>query len=399
VAVAAGDSGQAGRLAKRAAALLDEPPLTLLLGAQAAQLAGEEGAAKRSFEAMLEHKETEFLGLRGLLAQARREGDSEAALSLARRARDLRPEAPWVLDTLFDLESAAGNWGPAEEALGQATRLKLVAPEEGRRRRALVLMGRAGKAGDDGAALEAALGALKAAPELVPATALAARLLAASGKDKRAEKLLREGWRAHPHPDLLAAYQAVHESATAEERLAGFRKLSAERAGEPESRLALAGLALAAGRGDEARAELDKLGAVADARAYRLMAALEEQAGNGEAARAALARAAAAPPGPAWLCRACGRLSAEWLPRCANCGGFDDLEWTAREGTGDAALPVPMRAPPADDAASAGQERVDSPEVAEEAAAPPVAAPRVPPPPDVPAAPGHDPRPAPESSG
>lgn len=409
VAVAAGDSGQAGRLAKRAAALLDEPPLTLLLGAQAAQLAGEEGTARRSFEAMLEHPETEFLGLRGLLAQARREGDAEAALSLARRARDLRPDAPWVLDTLFDLETAAGNWGPAEEVLGQATRLKLVSADEGRRRRALVLMGRARTAqagGDAAAALEAALGARKAAPELVPATALAARLLAAGGKVKRAEKLLQEGWRARPHPDLLAAYQAVDEDATPEARLAGFRKLSAARAGDPESLLALAGLALAAGRWDEARAELHKLGAAADARAYLLAAALEEQAGDGEAARAALARAAAAPPGPAWLCRACGRASAEWAPRCAACGGFDDLDWTAREGTGEVALPVPVPAVPALEDPPAGQDLVEPAVLPEEGAAPegsalpaPATGAGVPPPPDIPAAPGPGTRPTSESSG
>ena len=35
---------------------------------------------------MLKHPETEFLGLRGLLAQAMKEGDWETALKLARRA-------------------------------------------------------------------------------------------------------------------------------------------------------------------------------------------------------------------------------------------------------------------------------------------------------------------------
>src|ERR1700736_2249975 len=78
VAVAAGDAQDAQRLARRSDVLLAYPPLTLLLSAQAAQLDGDEGAAKRFFTAMLERRETEFLGLRGLLNQALREGDRGA---------------------------------------------------------------------------------------------------------------------------------------------------------------------------------------------------------------------------------------------------------------------------------------------------------------------------------
>ncbi|MBT4490041.1 MAG: heme biosynthesis protein HemY, partial [Rhodospirillaceae bacterium] len=64
VAVAAGDVGQAKKLAQRTAQLLDEPSLTLLLSAQAAQLDGDEAGAKEHFQAMADRPETEFLGLR-----------------------------------------------------------------------------------------------------------------------------------------------------------------------------------------------------------------------------------------------------------------------------------------------------------------------------------------------
>jgi HemY protein len=393
VAVAAGDAGQAGRLAKRATALLDEPPLTLLLGAQAAQLGGDEGAAKRSFEAMLARPETEFLGLRGLLAQARREGDDAAALELARRARELRPDAPWVLETLFDLESAAGNWGAAEATLGRAAKLKLVEPEAARRRRALVLLGRVRAEAADGnpaLALEAALGAHKAAPELSPATVLAVDLLTESGKGKRAEKLLQEGWRAAPHPDLVAAFERLHQGATAAARLDAFRKIAATRPEDPESRLALAGLALAAEQTDEARRELAALGEAADARAHRLAATLEQRAGNPDAAMAALSRAAAAPPGPAWRCGHCGQTSADWGPRCPACGAFDGLAWSV----GAAVTPTPLAMPEPGPPEVAPAPAVSLPEpapaaeaaVTEESGLPAVpAAGQVPPPPDVPA--------------
>src|SRR5690606_40477334 len=54
VAVAAGDAAEARRWSRQADVLLAEPPLTLLLSAQAAQLNGDEAAARRHFEAMLE---------------------------------------------------------------------------------------------------------------------------------------------------------------------------------------------------------------------------------------------------------------------------------------------------------------------------------------------------------
>ena len=58
VAVAAGDPDEARKWSRKAQVLKEEPPLTLLLAAQAAQLNGDDQAAKRYFEAMLESEET-----------------------------------------------------------------------------------------------------------------------------------------------------------------------------------------------------------------------------------------------------------------------------------------------------------------------------------------------------
>ena len=103
VAVAAGDAVEAARLARRADGLLRDPPLTLLLSAQAAQLNGDERAARRYFETMLESPDTKFLGLRGLVMQAIKEGDETQALAYLRQARALKPKSSWVHTTLFDL--------------------------------------------------------------------------------------------------------------------------------------------------------------------------------------------------------------------------------------------------------------------------------------------------------
>ena len=60
VAVAAGDTEEALKQAKLAEILLNEPPLTMLLSAQAAQLNGDEKAAKEFFIEMTKKNDMEW---------------------------------------------------------------------------------------------------------------------------------------------------------------------------------------------------------------------------------------------------------------------------------------------------------------------------------------------------
>ena len=55
-------------------------------------------------------------------------------------------------------------------------------------------------------ARELALEAVKLAPDLVPAAALAGRLLGASGEKRKATRIIEAAWRANPHPDLADAF-------------------------------------------------------------------------------------------------------------------------------------------------------------------------------------------------
>ena len=119
-ALAAGNADAARSHAGRADRLLGTGPLTLLMRAQAAQLAGEEAAAGQHYAAMTALPEGEFLGLRGLLGQAMRRSDVEEARRLLARAAQLAPKSRWVNQTRFDLECAAGNWNSAAEILAHA---------------------------------------------------------------------------------------------------------------------------------------------------------------------------------------------------------------------------------------------------------------------------------------
>ena len=331
VAAAAGDAKAARRMGAKAGQLV-QTPLNLLLLAQAAQLNRDEAGAKRYFSAMLEHPETEFLGLRGLIVQASKAGDWEAARAYARRAYGLAPDTEWLSTVLFDLEARAGDWRAAQKTLEAAVRAKLVDPQDAPRRRAVVLAERALGARADGQAHDAlalAREAHKLDPGLVAATAIAAGLLASQGKARPAARMVEAGWKCGPHPDLARAYAAIAPDEPALERARRFERLHALNPDHPESRIALAEAALEAELWGEARRHLEAAaGERPTQRVYRLLSALEERQGSdAEAVRHWLLRAASAAPGAAWLCGKCGAAAEHWRARCDACGAFDSLAW------------------------------------------------------------------------
>jgi HemY protein len=360
VAVAAGDPQEAQRCAGRADALLADPPLTLLLSAQAAQLGGDETAAKRFFTAMLERPEMEFLGLRGLLNQALRAGDRGTALRLTERAAALRPDTTWAVESLFDLEAREGRWDAALETLAQAVKRRIIPRERARHHRGVILyeLSLAALAGGERArGRNLAAQAQSLTPDLAAPAAHYTRLLLQHGRTGPAAKAIEGAWRTIPHPDLAQVYGAIHDGAPPLERLKSFERLAAQNPDARETHLALAEVALDAQLWGEARRHLEEaLSAPAPPIIARLpnpapfpatpdhdedaslagptprlclmMARLEEaEHGVGPASREWLDRAVTAMPDPRYVCATCGGESLEWKSRCPHCGSFDALAW------------------------------------------------------------------------
>jgi len=358
VAVAAGDRGEAQQQARRADVLLNEPPLTMLLSAQAAQLNGDEDAAKRYFTAMLERPETAFLGLRGLLMQAQREGDDTEALRLAARAKALQPKTPWVLKTLLELQLKQGPWRQAQAALNDAVKGKALDAADAARLRTAVQLGcsvEAEEQGDRNGALDFAKKAHADAPANIAATVRYATLLAAAGKTGAMERLARDAWIRTPHPDLVRLYRAAGKEKRPVDTVKRVEKLIAGNQSHIESQIALARAYLDAGIWGAARTHLEAAcGDDPPARVCRMMAELEESempeadgshGGDAEAARRWLMRASVASPDPAWVCSECGAEAAEWSPRCPNCAAPGTLNWRVRTRTPAQAEPAMLATP------------------------------------------------------
>jgi HemY protein len=331
MAVGIGDGRSARRSANEARRLIGDEPLTLLLRAQAAQLAGDKEEAESAFRAMLEQPETRPLGYRGLFVEARRRGDATEAFSLAERAVKANPNVPWAGPALLELQGTRRDWDGALASVERNAANRLIDKPDARRQRAVLLTAKALDLTDRGVADEAfdlVREAVKLAPDLVPAAALAGRLYAESGDPRRASKIVETAWRAGPHPDLAEVYVHVRPGESAAERLKRAEYLSKRIPEHPEGILALAQAALAAREFDRARAVLVPMTATPTRRVCLLMAEIENaETGDLGRARAWLARGLNAARDPAWV--ADGLVSDTWEPVSPISGRLDAFEWKA----------------------------------------------------------------------
>jgi HemY protein len=285
VAVAAGDGETATRHARRAEALIDDRPLTMLLSAQAAQLQGDDKAAEKFFTAMLDRPSTEFLGVRGLLGQALKREDWKEALGLARRAHRLNPKSEWVTQTLYDLQKKTGEWEGATATLEESAKRKLIPPGQLPPQRAALLHNSSLEAtGADATRLEKK--AFDADPSFVPAAVRYARLLIAEGNLRKAAGVIEQAWRHNPDPELAEVYYLTRKSEDALQKVEAAKRLAKSNPNHAESRINVASAALEARLWGEARKSLEPLtGEDASPRVCRLMAELEESE-HGDLARA-----------------------------------------------------------------------------------------------------------------
>jgi HemY protein len=328
VAVGSGDAVAARKFMQEASRIAPGEPLTLLLRAQTAQLCGDREAAARSFELMAGRDDTRLLGLHGLFIEARRRNDPAAALLYAEEAAKHVAVPGWAGQAVLEFRCVARDWSGALHRLERNMESGLVDKATYRRQRAVLLTAQAlaAEAGDRDRAKTLVLEATKLAPSLVPAAALAGRLLAEAGELRKAGRIIEAAWRANPHPDLADAYAHLRPGDSARERLARIETLVAKSPGNVEAALAVARAALDAQEFVIARQALAPLAIVPTTRVAALMAELEQMQHSDEGrAREWMMRALNARRDPAWT--ADGFVSERWLPVSPATGRLDALEW------------------------------------------------------------------------
>lgn len=333
LAIGAGDAARARAARDEAARLLPHEPLTHLLAAQSAQFDGDGNLAAKSFRQMLEAPETRVIALRGLYMEARRAGESDSARAFAEEAAREAPALDWAADAAIEARCADGDYVGAREILERQMAARGIDKTAYRRRRAVLLAAEAIaiEMADPAVAREKAVEAARLAPTLVPAAAVAGRLLGASGDLKRAAKILSAAYAETPHPDLAEAYAHLRPGDAAQDRLKRVRVLAATAPTHAESIIALAHAAIDAQEFQQARAVLSPLTEKPTQRICLLMAELEarEHADVGKA-REWAARAVRAPRDPAWI--ADGVVSDHWAAISPVTGRLDAYVWEVPPG-------------------------------------------------------------------
>jgi len=313
MAVSAGEPAEARKYASRAERLLEAPQLTGLLAAQAAHLAGDHQAACSYFTALLDDRETAFLGHIGLMRLAIDDQNSAKASNAARAALKIRPASVLAASHLLRLEAHQANWQAALPALDVLSKgqkkLKtkegdLAQPDALLRQRCALNFLQAGNflVKDRPAAIKALLVSLKTNPGFLPALIMLADLYLDDKAYAKATKILESGFRLAPHSLIVTRLKQAFKS-----------------------------------NDGHFISCLGKLLVKVDARqkrfAYHLVAEQAQAAGmDGEVERLlseskALTETADDDNQPLWQCNSCKGLQEDWQAFCPACDEFASFVW------------------------------------------------------------------------
>ncbi len=328
IAIGAGDASAARKYAEDARRLAPQEPLALLLGAQTAQMSGNRDEAERSFRAMAAREDTKLLGLHGLFIEAQRRDDLNAARLFAEEAAASAPSLPWAGQAVLQFRCAAEDWQGALDILARNRSSGALDRDAYRRQRAVLTTAQAIalEETDRDRSRALVLEAVKLAPSLIPAVALAARFLSESEEFRKASRMIEKAWQAHPHPDLADAYANLRLGDSARDRLSRVQALAEKAPGHVESALAVARAGMAAREFAVARAALDPFLDRPMRRVALTMAEIEEaDRGDEGRAREWMRRALTAQRDPTWT--ADGFVSDRWMPMSPVSGRLDAFEW------------------------------------------------------------------------
>ena len=260
MALARGDARAADEATRLARKKMPYQALPRLMAAQAALLDGRRDDAATNYHAMLDDErrggqnpQHVSLGLEGLYYLARAENDNEAAGAYALKVLEVDGKALWALDGLMTLAVQIGDWPAAEKWLrrwGRAGRSRA----QIKQRRAILALAEAQSllAEEAPAAQLAAVKKAEAAamldPKLLPATALAARLLARGGHMRQARKILKQAWQKAPHAVLAEAWLECHGDQPAAGRMRAVGRFIGKHGSHEEAAILRARIALATRR-------------------------------------------------------------------------------------------------------------------------------------------------------
>ena len=219
LALESGDIDEARRQAERAGDWFDDPRLSLLLRAKAAEADRDWPEAERIYDRLLEANDTRLLARRGMMNAALQRGDEDGALVHAEEALKLKTRLAWPTEAAFGLKVANLDFEGALQIIEKADRKDLVSDEVADRRRGALhaaMAHMAERRNQRAEMRERALEAVKFAPGFAPGASLAAKALILDDKMEKAAEILERAWSVAPHAALAWLYRQIEFSGETE---------------------------------------------------------------------------------------------------------------------------------------------------------------------------------------
>lgn len=330
-AIAAGQNQEAKEVVAIACELLPDNLLTQFIAAQASYMVGDEETATRQYMSMQKDRRTSFLGLRGLILQAKDREDHKLVQEYINKALAIRPDSPWLqgeylLNTV--LLAQKGIFPKTDK--NKLT--KYVSKVQWSRHLAMLswikLQNTPSLASNEKEKLH--LKIFDLAPDWTENVQQLVEQYIRHQSFSKAQKLLIDSFKQHPHRTLGLLWDSVFHEMEPVDRYRAMEKLVVSQEDHPESQFCLASSAMKAQLWGQAKEHLDNILSHGYTRAgCILMADLMElqHPSQFDLAREWWHRASQISSDYEWQCNSCHNHFDKWQLICSNCLTVDQIYW------------------------------------------------------------------------
>lgn len=330
-AIAAGQNQEAKEIIEVASELLPDNPLVQFIAAQASYTTGDEETAIKQYSTLLKEKRTAFLGLKGLILQAKNKDDHRLAQEYIEKAIQLRPDSPWIQDEYLASAVYLAQKGifPKSEK-NKST--KYISKQRLARHQAIIywLKLQGGQYLNVSEKEKLHLKIFELAPDWTLNVQNLVEYYLSNQSYSKAQKILLDAFKYHPHRALGALWDSVFHELEPIDRYRTMEKLIISQENHPESLVSLTIGAMKAQLWGQAKEHLDHLLSFGYTRtSCNLMAELMElqHPENFDFAREWWQRASQIAADYEWQCNSCHSSFSNWQPVCNHCKSIDQIYW------------------------------------------------------------------------
>ncbi len=341
-AIAAQQPEEAIHSIELAKVLIPSHPFIPVVAAQSAYMGHDSAKAKSYFETMCKDPSLRFLGLRGLILQAREQKDWLQAETFLKQALKLRPDSPWVQEQILENQVQLVETGQAQLIETQGVQ-RFLKSDVSKSHQAITYWLKAQKSPEN---VDAYVTSLTKAngllPDHVPIACGLALAFYQSDNQSKAQKILKNTYKLQPHRDLATCWLKIHPGLKPLEAYQSLEKLTQPHSNHPETWWVMAHAAFEAQLWGQASKYLQDLHTqYGDTQGVCYMIAQLEEAQHPhdhDLIRSWWRRAMAAGSEKHWVCQKCDHPSHQWQPICGSCGAINQSQWHGFQKVSDKPL-------------------------------------------------------------